>query len=77
MSDFCKIFENDKYGQVLVIMEIDTSGNWEVNFVIWFDGGTLKAGLSGFKDVENAKKTFNAIGKRASNEFVDSIVPSI
>jgi hypothetical protein len=76
MEEFCKIFESEDYGQILVMIELEDD-NYSISLLFNIDGGTAKVRLSGFRLRESATKYFKSIGASTAEDLVQSVFDNL
>lgn len=68
---FAKLYETEKYGQVLITREVDEDSNPCIDFRVMIDGLDCISSIS-FEDPEKEESAFNGIDEKAALIYAES-----
>ena len=72
-EQFAKVFDSEKFGQILIMKDRNTEGNPSLNVHICIDGGNMNIALGFTDDEEGYEKQERLFGK-ADMEFAEKMV---
>jgi hypothetical protein len=79
MADFCKIFNHEDYGQILVLLDQDSLGVPEIRFHVWIDKLNAVSSVSANYEYdtkethEKARREFETITADKAAQAVEPI----
>lgn len=72
-EQFAKVFDTEKYGQILVMKDRNSEGNFSINVHICIDGGNMNIAI-GFDDTDEGYESRERLFEKVDIDFAEKIV---